>query len=79
MTQTQQRAGPPAPSDDLDSIPHIDLSAVAAEPPAESIAHENEIVAHLAHEHDFPDQPCAHSVEEQLCGLIDPARIRSHA
>jgi hypothetical protein len=74
MTQTQHRVLPPPPADRL----HIDLSAVAGEPPAESIAHENEIVEHIAHEDDFPERPAPHSVEEQLCGLIDPVVIRSH-
>ena len=59
--------------------PHPDFSAVASESPEESVAHENEVVEHIAHEHDFPDRPAEHSVEEQLEGLIDPAVIRAHA
>lgn len=55
----------------------IDLSAVACEPPAESIAQENVIVEHIAHEHDYPEQPCDHPIEEQLQGLVDPEMIRS--
>lgn len=55
----------------------IDLTAVASESPAESIAHENEIVEHIAHEHDYPEQPSDHPIDEQLGGLIDPAVIRS--
>ena len=46
----------------------IDLSRVALEPPAESIAHENEVVEHIAHEHDYPEQPSRHPIEEQLQG-----------
>jgi hypothetical protein len=75
MTQLQHRRDPAASH----HSPCIDLGAVAAEPPSESIAHENEIVEHLAHEDDFPDQPAAHPVEEQLAGLIDPVVIRSHS
>lgn len=56
----------------------VDLSQVASETPAESIAHENEIVEHIAHEHDFPEQPSEHSIDEQLSGLVDPEVIRSH-
>lgn len=53
----------------------IDLSAVALESPAESIAHENGLVEQIAHEHDYPEQPSAHPIEEQLQGLVDPAQI----
>lgn len=59
------------------SGPHPDFSAVAAESPGESVAHETEVVEHLAHEHDFPDQPAEHPVEEQLEGLVDPAVLRA--
>lgn len=55
----------------------IDLSAVAAEPPAESIAHENEIVEHIALEDEDPEHPDA-GVVEQLQALIDPDEIRRH-
>ncbi len=55
----------------------IDLRAVATESPTESIAVENEIVAHIAHEHDYPEQPSAHPIEEQLSGLVAPEIIRS--
>mgnify|MGYP000888494245 FL=1 len=57
--------------------PHPDFGAVASESPAESVAHENEVVEHIAHEHDFPDQPSEHPVEEQLAGLVDPAVLRA--
>lgn len=74
MTQLHER---PAVEEAVEP-PLIHLGAVAAESPGESIAHENEIVEHIAHEHDYPDQPSAHPVEEQLLGLIDPAVIRRH-
>jgi hypothetical protein len=77
MTLTHERPVPP-PLEAAPPAPLIDLSTVATEPPAESIAHENEIVEHIAHEHDFPDQPSAHPVEEQLLGLVDPTTIRQH-
>ena len=54
----------------------IDLHEVAAEDPAESIARENEIVARIAAEDDYPEQPAEHSVREQLAGLVDPDVIR---
>jgi hypothetical protein len=54
----------------------IDLTEVASESPAESIAHENEIVEHIAHEDDLPGAPVDLGVEEQLRALIDPAEIR---
>lgn len=57
----------------------IDLSKVASEPPAESIAHENAIVDHIAHDAAYPEQPCDHPVEEQLQGLVPPEVIRAHA
>lgn len=57
--------------------PHPDFGAVAAEPPAESLAHETELLEHIAHEHDFPDQPSEHPVDEQLEGLLDPAVLRA--
>lgn len=59
-------------------VPHPDFSAVAQEAPAESVAHENEVVEHIAHEHDYPDQPAPLSVDEQLEGLIDADVIRAH-
>jgi hypothetical protein len=77
MVMTRQRTAPHAPAATPDTPP-IDLARVARETPAESIAHENEIVEHLAHEHDYPDQPAEHSVEEQLTALIDPDVIRRH-
>lgn len=76
MTNLQERPGSAVPAVAGDHL--IDLSAVATEPPAESIAHENVIVEHIAHEHDFPEQRSAHPIEEQLQGLIDPEVIRSH-
>ena len=54
----------------------VDLSEIAAEPPAESIAHENEIVEELAHDDEFPEHPAEHSVDEQLSGLVDAEEIR---
>ena len=54
----------------------IDLRDVAEESPAESIAHENEIVEQIAHEDDYPEQPSDHPIEEQLEGLVDPDVIR---
>jgi hypothetical protein len=59
---------------DLDRL--IDLSEVASEPSSDSIARENEIVEHIAHEDDFPEQTAEHSIDEQLEGLIDPDEIR---
>jgi hypothetical protein len=56
----------------------IDLHEVAEEPPGESIARENEIVEHIAHEDDHPEQPAEQSVEEQLEALVDPDHIRRH-
>lgn len=56
----------------------IDLAEVASEPPGESIAHENEIVAHVAHEDDVPGRPGDPAIEEQLQALIDPDEIRRH-
>lgn len=56
----------------------IDLAEVAAESPAESIALENEIVEHIAHEDGFPERPAEHSIAEQLQGLVDPDEIRRH-
>jgi hypothetical protein len=78
MTQMQARVAPATDPTTADDTPRIDLGDVASESSAESIAHENEIVEHIAHEHDFPDQPCAHSVDEQLAGLVDAEVIRSH-
>jgi len=57
----------------------IDLSKVAAESPSESIAYENEIVAHLALEEGHLERPSAHCIAEQLRGLVDPDVIRRHA
>lgn len=67
-------------SDEIPASAHgtehlIDLSTVAGEAPAESIAHENEVVEHIAHEHDYPEQPSAHSIEEQLQSLVAPTDL----
>jgi len=83
MTSLQERASVPRPAAAAAGEHLIDLSAVASEPPAESVAQENVIVEHIAHEHiahehDFPEQPCEHPIDEQLQGLIDPEVIRSH-
>ena len=59
------------------AAPHPDFSEVATEPPAESLAHESELVEHIAHEHDFPDQPSEHPVDEQLAGVMDPEVLRA--
>jgi hypothetical protein len=56
--------------------PPIDLSEVAAEPPAESVAHETEIVEQIVEDDEYADQPAEHSVEEQLQGLEDPEELR---
>lgn len=77
MTEIATRRVAEAPEHRPVDRPLIDLSAVAAESPAESIAHENEIVEHIALEHDIPDQPAEPAVAEQLRGLVDPARIRA--
>lgn len=53
----------------------IDLSAVALETPAESLAHENEVVEHIAHERDYPEQPSAHPIDEQLQSLVTPSDL----
>jgi hypothetical protein len=55
----------------------VDLSAVATEPPGESIARENEIVEGLALAQDYAEQPSAHCIAEQLQGLVAPDVIRS--
>jgi hypothetical protein len=54
----------------------IDLSEVAAEPPAESVAHETEIVEQIVEDDPYADQPSVHPVEEQLQGLEDPEELR---
>src|SRR5262245_40180858 len=54
----------------------IDLSAVACESPGESIAHENEIVEHIALARDYAERPSKHCIAEQLQGLVDPELIR---
>ena len=56
----------------------VDLSALAAESPAESVARENEIVQRLALETDYAERPSRHRIAEQLLGLVDPEVIRSH-
>lgn len=78
MTVIHERPTPRPREAASPTAPLIDLSSVATELPAESIAHENEIVEHIAHEHGFADRPAAHSVEEQLAGLVDAAEIRRH-
>jgi hypothetical protein len=55
----------------------IDLSALAAEAPCESIARETEIVAQLAMADDYAERPSEHFIAEQLQGLVDPDVIRS--
>jgi hypothetical protein len=55
----------------------VDLSALAAESPAESIARENEIVQQLALQTDYAERASRHSIAEQLLGLVDPQVIRS--
>jgi hypothetical protein len=67
----------PGMTDTSDEGRVIDLRDVANEPPSESIANENEIVDDLAQEDGFREQPAEHSIEEQLQGLVDPAKIRA--
>lgn len=75
MTTLHERPAAEIP-DSAHGIAHlIDLSAVALESPAESVAHENEVVEHIAHEHDYPEQPSAHPIEEQLQALVVPSDL----
>ena len=67
-------------ADDIPASAHgtahlIDLSKVALESPAESLAHENEVVEHIAHEHDYPEQPSRHTIDEQLQSLVTPSDL----
>ena len=71
------RVSPPAKKRPKPRRRLVDLSALAAEPPAESIARENEIVQQLALQTDHAERPARHSVAEQLLGLVDPQVVRS--
>lgn len=75
MTALHERPSAEIPDSAHGSEHLIDLSRVALESPAESIAHENEVVEHIAHEHDYPERPSDHPIEEQLQGLVDPTKI----
>ena len=55
----------------------VDFRDVAAETPGESIAYENEIVEQLARDDQHREQPARQSVQDQLAGLVDAAKIRS--
>lgn len=80
MTQEAQILGAdPTPDDTVHPLVDrpVDLRAVATESPAESIAHENEIVEHIALEDEDPAHPDA-AIVDQLRALIDPEEIRRH-
>jgi hypothetical protein len=54
-----------------DDAAPINFSELAAEDREVAMEEERQIVEHIAHEHDFPDQPAAQSVDEQLEALND--------
>ncbi len=55
----------------------VDLSALAAESPRESVAREIEIVAQFVLADDFAERPAQPHIAEQPHGLVSPEVMRA--
>ena len=55
----------------------VDLRALAAESPRESVARENEIVAQFLLADDFADRPAQPYIAQEPHGLVGPEVIRA--